>query len=221
MPAQAKIVGKDRVEVWSPEVNAPSAVRYGWDNFPLCNLFNSESLPASPFRTDTFPPPNFDGSVTGMPFTGDVSGLGSPMALQPMTQETRVEPQEIKNRPAQRFTSVGEEKPAMAYWKVTDDSLRNGKTPAQVVVIVYFDEGKGPVELRYDSSDASFVQGKLPPGAWKSAGLLKLTDTRTWRAVEFKLDDALFSGRCNGADLRLQSRGTFIASDVFVRPLLK
>lgn len=219
MPAQAKIVGKDRVEVWSPEVNAPAAVRYGWDNFPLCNLFNSEGLPASPFRTDTFPPPNFDGSVTGIPLAEDVCKPGSPMALRPMTQETRSEPQEIKNRAAHRFTSAGEEKPAMAYWTVTDDSLRNGKTPAQAVVIVYFDEGKGQVELRYDSSDPSFVQGKLPPGAWKPGGLLKLTDTRTWRAVEFKLDDALFSGRCNGADLRLQSRKTFIVSDIFVRPL--
>src|SRR5438552_10244677 len=31
------------------------AVRYGWADHPICNLFNQEGLPASPFRTDDFP----------------------------------------------------------------------------------------------------------------------------------------------------------------------
>ena len=31
------------------------AVRFGWADFPVVNLFNKEGLPASPFRTDTFP----------------------------------------------------------------------------------------------------------------------------------------------------------------------
>ncbi len=53
-PASAKIAG-DTVVVSSPQVDAPIAVRYGWANHPLCNLFNREGLPASPFRTDTFP----------------------------------------------------------------------------------------------------------------------------------------------------------------------
>ncbi len=42
----------DYVEVWSPEVPDPVAVRYGWANFPLCNLYNREGQPASPFRSD-------------------------------------------------------------------------------------------------------------------------------------------------------------------------
>jgi hypothetical protein len=42
----------DYVEVWSEAVSAPVAVRYGWANFPLCNLFNGAGLPASPFRSD-------------------------------------------------------------------------------------------------------------------------------------------------------------------------
>ena len=33
-------------------VAAPVAVRYGWADHPVCNLFNSAGLPASPFRTD-------------------------------------------------------------------------------------------------------------------------------------------------------------------------
>jgi sialate O-acetylesterase len=52
--AAAKIDG-DSVVVSSPDVKAPVAVRYAWDNFPDgCNLFNAADIPASPFRTDTW-----------------------------------------------------------------------------------------------------------------------------------------------------------------------
>jgi hypothetical protein len=60
--AQARIVAPDTVEVWSDKVAAPVAVRYGWANFPLCNLYNSAGLPAAPFRSDNFPPPDFETS---------------------------------------------------------------------------------------------------------------------------------------------------------------
>lgn len=49
--ANAKIE-KDKVIVWSPEVLEPAAVRYGWAENPLVNLYNKAGLPASPFRTD-------------------------------------------------------------------------------------------------------------------------------------------------------------------------
>lgn len=50
--ANATIEG-DRVIVWSDEVPEPSAVRYAWGNNPeTANLYNTEGLPASPFRTD-------------------------------------------------------------------------------------------------------------------------------------------------------------------------
>jgi sialate O-acetylesterase len=49
--AQAVIVG-DTVEVSSPSVSQPTAVRFGWANVPEANLFNRENLPAVPFRTD-------------------------------------------------------------------------------------------------------------------------------------------------------------------------
>jgi sialate O-acetylesterase len=51
--AQAKIEG-DKVFVWSDKVSKPVAVRYGWADNPVCNLFNKAGLPASPFRTDDF-----------------------------------------------------------------------------------------------------------------------------------------------------------------------
>ena len=52
--AQARIEG-DEVVVSSSEVPNPTAVRYAWGDSPVCNLFNSDGLPASPFRTDDWP----------------------------------------------------------------------------------------------------------------------------------------------------------------------
>jgi sialate O-acetylesterase len=50
--AEAKIDG-DSVVVSSPQVSAPVAVRYAWDNYPAgANLYNGDGLPAAPFRTD-------------------------------------------------------------------------------------------------------------------------------------------------------------------------
>ena len=50
--ANAKVDGA-RVLVWSPSVKKPVAVRYAWaDNPNKANLYNSEALPAAPFRTD-------------------------------------------------------------------------------------------------------------------------------------------------------------------------
>ncbi|MGH7172291.1 MAG: sialate O-acetylesterase, partial [Gemmataceae bacterium] len=53
-PAQAEIKG-DKVVVRSEKVAKPVAVRYGWSNNPVVNLWNKDGLPASPFRTDDFP----------------------------------------------------------------------------------------------------------------------------------------------------------------------
>ena len=50
-PAQAHIEGS-KVIVFSSDVKQPVAVRYAWENFPDCNLYNAAGLPASPFRTD-------------------------------------------------------------------------------------------------------------------------------------------------------------------------
>lgn len=52
--AKAEIVG-NTVVVSSPEVPNPVAVRYGWADCPVVNLWNKDGLPASPFRTDDFP----------------------------------------------------------------------------------------------------------------------------------------------------------------------
>ena len=52
--ADATIAGNE-VVVSCPEVAHPIAVRYAWAANPICNLFNSEGLPAWPFRTDDWP----------------------------------------------------------------------------------------------------------------------------------------------------------------------
>jgi sialate O-acetylesterase len=52
--ASAMIKGQDKVLVFSPDVPQPVAVRYGWANYPVVNLYNKAGLPASPFRTDNF-----------------------------------------------------------------------------------------------------------------------------------------------------------------------
>jgi sialate O-acetylesterase len=58
--AKAKIEGNSIV-VWQDGIKIPTAVRYAWANNPEgCNLFNSEGLPASPFRTD-----DWDGMTKG------------------------------------------------------------------------------------------------------------------------------------------------------------
>jgi sialate O-acetylesterase len=52
--ADAKIEG-DSVLVSSPQVPAPVAVRYAWDDYPdTANLYNAAGLPAAPFRTDSW-----------------------------------------------------------------------------------------------------------------------------------------------------------------------
>lgn len=54
VPATAKLTN-GKIEVSSPGVAEPKAVRYGWRNMPDGNLWNQAGLPASPFRTDDWP----------------------------------------------------------------------------------------------------------------------------------------------------------------------
>lgn len=54
-PASAEVQGTDTVIVSCPEVPEPTAVRYAWADFPLCNLYNKEGFATYPFRTDDWP----------------------------------------------------------------------------------------------------------------------------------------------------------------------
>lgn len=51
VPASAEIDG-NTVLVWNPEINNPVAVRFGFGNISIPNLFSKEGLPVNLFRTD-------------------------------------------------------------------------------------------------------------------------------------------------------------------------
>ena len=53
--AKATIKNDGRVEVSSPDVENPVAVRYAWADNPVCNMFSKAGLPLTPFRTDDWP----------------------------------------------------------------------------------------------------------------------------------------------------------------------
>jgi len=53
--ATAQIENGKHLLLRSDAVPRPVAVRFGWNDYPVLNLVNSEDLPASPFRTDTWP----------------------------------------------------------------------------------------------------------------------------------------------------------------------
>ena len=50
--AQAELVDKTTVAVWSDKVTKPVAARFGWSGTPYINLWTESGLPVSPFRTD-------------------------------------------------------------------------------------------------------------------------------------------------------------------------
>ena len=49
--AEVEIVG-DGILLYSPSVPEPVAVRYAFDDFLVGELYNTDGLPASSFRTD-------------------------------------------------------------------------------------------------------------------------------------------------------------------------
>jgi sialate O-acetylesterase len=50
--ADAQVQKDNSIVVSSPKVKQPVAVRYGWADNPVCNLFSAAGLPLTPFRTD-------------------------------------------------------------------------------------------------------------------------------------------------------------------------
>jgi len=54
--AATAIIQGASVIVAHDQVTEPVAVRYAWGDYPPCNLYNKEGLPAVPFRTDDWDP---------------------------------------------------------------------------------------------------------------------------------------------------------------------
>lgn len=55
-PAKARLTVDGKLLVISKAVSDPKFVRYGWKKWFVPTLYNSQGLPASPFRTDEFDP---------------------------------------------------------------------------------------------------------------------------------------------------------------------
>ena len=53
MPATAKVDGNS-VVIWNKNIQNPIAVRFGFTNASMPNLFNKEGLPTNPFRSDNW-----------------------------------------------------------------------------------------------------------------------------------------------------------------------
>jgi sialate O-acetylesterase len=53
LPAEVK-VEKDRIIVYNKQIKEPVAVRFGFSNTAMSNLFSKEGLPVCPFRTDNW-----------------------------------------------------------------------------------------------------------------------------------------------------------------------
>ena len=45
-------MGKDKVVVSHPDIDYPVAVRYGWAENPVVNLYDRNGLPVTPFHVD-------------------------------------------------------------------------------------------------------------------------------------------------------------------------
>ncbi len=53
--ATSAAISADTIIVSSDSVAEPTRVHYAWADNPICNLYNSEGLPASPFSTESVP----------------------------------------------------------------------------------------------------------------------------------------------------------------------
>ncbi len=88
---------------------------------------------------------------------------------------------------------------------VASELAGSGRPPTVSVEVTYLDEGEGVFFLQYDSLDETVLVVPQWPGAFKSSEQIELTGTGEWLTALFEIDDALFAGRCNGADFRITS----------------
>lgn len=203
IPAEAKIEGQT-VVVESASIPNPVALRYGWTNFPLCNLYSREGLPASPFRTDLFPAPDFQGRVIGTPLPAGSADLGSALRVTMKNGESSNTSVEMDGRKAFRTENHLKKNFRYVYFTVDDPVYKKGAGGNVMISIVYRDAGPETIVVRYDSKDPNVRVNSNAPGAWKLAGRIKIEDTQTWRQADFRLEDAGFEGRMNGCDIRLE-----------------
>jgi hypothetical protein len=214
--ADAAIIG-DYVEVFSKEVSNPIAVRYGWLTFPLCNLYNKEGLPASPFRSDDFPIPDVQGRLVGKEWDRDEGKLGFKMEMIKSTVETDWAQTNVDGLSGFEVSNGKKIEFAKAYYKIENPDYKDGKKPDVLISIIYLDNNTDTLSIQYDSSDINILEVKEHPGAWKPAAKIKLNNTGKWRLVEILIKDGLFKNRCNDGDLRINANNKTILGAVYYR----
>jgi hypothetical protein len=86
------------------------------------------------------------------------------------------------------------------YFRV-DDAFAFDLDPQAVdITVTYLDAGPTAFELQYDSSDPA---GSVREGAFKPGGRVELGGQEIWKTQTFRVTDARFANRTNGADFRL------------------
>lgn len=69
----AEVISANQIRISSAfDVSVPVAVRYAWQSYPRCNLFNSEGLPAEPFRTDSYAYGTSSSAISGPTLSYDL-----------------------------------------------------------------------------------------------------------------------------------------------------
>jgi len=220
-PAEARIHG-DRVVLTSSSVPQPVAARYAWDNFPLGNLFGGSGLPAEPFRTDDFPPPDFGLPLIGTP--APVEPPGDSLVLLKDGKENPYGPEKIVDG-RQAHVVLKTTKPEIkfqgryVYAKIPEGVVHPGGRV--IISIIYYDNFPNTVKLRYDSADQSVQVSRRSRGVFKELGHFRMEGSGQWRMVEFEVTDGRFNGRCNGADIRLDSfpDKDLVIGGIYMRPL--
>ena len=188
-----------------PGQGVPMAVRYGWCNFPVCNLYGGNGMPASPFRTDDFSMPNLTGERLGQPFTGIPAEWGRPMEVL-SAGDGKCLPLDVAGMKAWKAEG------SYLYLRAPDLN-----EPASVKIhVLYYDEGFATIQLRYDSTSEEIFAGKVA-GRFKPAGEVTCKNSRQWKVASFELPDAKFAKGCNGGDIRLQSNGALLIGGIYVQ----
>ncbi len=121
---------------------------------------------------------------------------------KPVTINGRSARQTVKNNYSGRYI----------YFDADIFILRGWGTEAEVNV-TYLDKGEGGFSLEYDSMDI-----KMPyNGAFKTAGVIKKTDTGEWKSARFILPEPAFSNRTHVNDFRLYDiSNDLVVSDVSI-----
>lgn len=218
--AKAKIIDSKRVALKSDRVKSPVAARYMWKSFALGNLYNDKGFPALPFRSDDFKAPDFLGRSVGSDFDAkNLSALGE--SFEPMLKTAESEFEKVKRGEMEFLKAIKSPKFSgrYAYFKAPEAFKRIADKRELEVEVVYLDSGPDTITLVYDSSDPEVRKGQPNEGAWKTLGALKLEDSGKVKVATFKVSDAKFAGRLNGADIRLQSmpNADFEVLGLFIR----